>query len=96
MQDLGATHNIGEPLMDKIVATNNQTDRQTQNAIEEAVQEALLVAEFFGLVPDELNASLLPAGSPLVDYLETAEKYADVPIGVDDLAVLAIFGGRRD
>lgn len=83
--------------MDKTVTTNNQTDLQTQNNIEEAVQEALYAAEFFGLVPRDPNTppALLPDDSPLVDYLESVETYADAPVGLDDLIVLARFGGRR-
>ncbi|MFQ5433809.1 MAG: hypothetical protein ACE5FD_02945 [Anaerolineae bacterium] len=81
--------------MDKIAVTNCQTNPQTQDAIEEALQEALLAAEFFGLVPRDPNVSLLTADSPLVDYLESAERYVDVPFGLDDLVVLAKFGGRR-
>jgi hypothetical protein len=84
--------------MDKIVTINNQTHLQTQSTIEEAVQEALYVAEFFGLVPLDPNTppALLPADSPLVGYLESAETYADAPVGLDDLIVLAKFGGRRE
>ncbi len=83
--------------MNNITVANNQTNPQTQDTIEEAVQEALLAAEFFGLVPRDPSVppSHLPANASLDNYLEPAEAYADIPVGMDELIVLARNGGSR-
>lgn len=83
--------------MNKNVTINTQASHQTQNVVEEGVQEALLAAEFFELIPCNPNTppSLFPVDSPIINYLETAKIDMEIPLGMDDLIVLAHFGGKR-
>lgn len=70
---------------------------QPQSSIENAIEEALLVAEFFDHLSRDANAlpHHLPSESPLVDHLETAQKYINVPVGIDELSALTILLNKR-
>ncbi len=83
--------------MKKPIETIAYTVPQSQNSIEDAIEEALLVAEFFDRTSRDVNAcpSQLPPGSPLANYLETAQKHITVPVGVDELSELTVLLNKR-